>query len=131
MSFTDQLSNIFLTEEEIPDEFNLDTEVHQKDYLSNGEMKQWDGAVHEVYSPVCVRTAGGLKRKLIGSYPICSNKEAMEALDAAVAAYDKGRGEWPTMAVADRITCVEKFTREMLLQKEIVVKVLCRLSKRI
>jgi acyl-CoA reductase-like NAD-dependent aldehyde dehydrogenase len=48
----------------------------------------------------------------------------MEALDAAVKAYDNGRGEWPTMSVADRIKCVESFTQKMIEKKEIVVKLI-------
>lgn len=36
----------------------------------------------------------------------------MAALDAAVHAFDNGRGEWPTMSVADRIICVENFTKK-------------------
>ncbi len=124
MNFTEQLEKIFVTEEEIPKEFALPSEVHQKTYLSNGEMLHWNGAVHEVYSPVCVRTPEGLKRKLIGTYPVCTPVEAMAALDAAVAAYENGRGEWPTMAVADRIACVENFTRKMIEQKDIVVKLI-------
>ncbi len=87
-------------------------------------MKQWDGAVHEVYSPVCVRTAEELKRKLIGTYPVCTQAEAMNALDAAVAAHDNGRGEWPTMSVTDRIACVENFTGKMIGQKNMVVKLI-------
>ncbi|RZK15291.1 MAG: NADP-dependent glyceraldehyde-3-phosphate dehydrogenase [Pedobacter sp.] len=35
-----------------------------------------------------------------------------------------GRGQWPTMSVADRITCVENFTHKMLEQKEIVAKLI-------
>lgn len=85
MNFTEQLEKIFVTEEEIPEEYKLSSEADQRTYLSNGEMKQWDGEVHEVYSPVCIRTAEGLKRKLIGTYPVCTQAEAMQALDAAVA----------------------------------------------
>jgi glyceraldehyde-3-phosphate dehydrogenase (NADP+) len=92
--------------------------------LTNGEMKQWQGPVHEVYSPVCIQTPSGFQRKLIGTYPVCTEKEAMEALDAAVAAYNSGRGEWPTMSVANRIKCVENFTQRMLEQKETVVKLI-------
>jgi acyl-CoA reductase-like NAD-dependent aldehyde dehydrogenase len=124
MNLTEQIEKIFLTEEEIPKEFILPAEVHQRTYLSNGEMIEWGGDVHEVYSPVCVRTPEGLKRKLIGTYPVCTPTEAMAALDAAVAAYDNGRGEWPTMGVADRIDCVEHFTRKMIEQKDIVVKLI-------
>ncbi|RYY98311.1 MAG: NADP-dependent glyceraldehyde-3-phosphate dehydrogenase [Chitinophagaceae bacterium] len=87
-------------------------------------MLNWDGPVHEVYSPICVRTAAGLERTFIGSYPVCTEKEAMEALDAAVAAYDRGRGQWPTMSVAGRIACVEEFTRRMIQKKDLVVKLI-------
>src|SRR3954454_3159280 len=120
----EQLQHIFVKEENVPQTFRLPGEMHQREFLTNGEMVQWVGAVHEVYSPVCIQTEAGLKRKKIGTYPVCTEKEAMEALDAAVAAYDNGRGEWPTMSVADRIKCVENFTHEMLQQKDIVVKLI-------
>ncbi|MNL66350.1 succinic semialdehyde dehydrogenase [compost metagenome] len=87
-------------------------------------MKTWDGPFHEVYSPIAVQTANGLERKLIGSYPLCTATEASEALDAAVAAYNSGRGEWPTMGVAERIHCVEQFTGRMIEQKDIIVKLI-------
>ncbi len=124
MDFIAQLEKMFVTEEEIPQQYLIGTEIHQREYLSNGEMRKWDGEIHEVYSPVCIRTAAGLKRKLIGTYPVCSEKEAFEALDAAVAAYDNGRGQWPTMGVADRIQCIEKFIIKMIEQKDIVVKLI-------
>lgn len=124
MFLKDQLDSIFIAENEIPEEFKLPEELHQREYLSNGEMRTWNGEVHEVLSPVCIRTDKGLQRKLIGTYPLCSEKEAKEALDAAVAAYNNGRGEWPTMSVADRITCVEQFTHKIIEKKAIVVKLL-------
>lgn len=119
-----RLQSLFVTEDAIPEKYRLDAEIHQREFLSNGEMMPWNGAVHEVYSPICIQTEKGLQRKRIGTYPVCTEKEAMEALDAAVAAYDNGRGEWPTMSVADRIKCVEQFTHEMLQQKDLVVKLI-------
>ncbi|TKC56186.1 NADP-dependent glyceraldehyde-3-phosphate dehydrogenase [Pedobacter hiemivivus] len=124
MLLKDQLDAIFVEENHIPQEFKLAEEVHQREYLSNGEMRPWNGEVHEVLSPICIRTENGLKRKVIGTYPLCSEKEASEALDAAVAAYDNGRGEWPTMSVANRIHCVEQFTHKIIEKKAIVVKLL-------
>lgn len=124
MDFHSTLKSIFPTEEAIPSEFRLPSEIHQREYLSNGEMKQWSGPVHEVYSPICVQTTAGLERKLIGSYPVCTEKESQESLDAAVAAYNNGRGEWPTMGVAERIQCVEHFTGKMIEQKDIIVKLI-------
>lgn len=124
LSFEELLHEKFVTADAIPEKFALPGEIDQREYLSNGEMKQWNGTVHPVYSPICVRTPDGLQRKLIGSYPICTEAEAAEALDAAVKAYDNGRGEWPTMNVAQRIACVAKFTTKMLEQKDIVVKLI-------
>lgn len=124
MNFQDQLNSIFVEEHEIPEAFRLQQELHQRAYLSNGAMHPWDGEVHTVVSPVCIQTPGGLQRKVIGTYPLCSEKEAMEALDAAVTAYNNGRGEWPTMSVADRITHVEKFTGRIIEKKQEVVKLL-------
>ncbi len=118
------LESIFYEEKDIPAEFTLDEQVDQREFLSNGEMISWTGQVNEVFSPICVKTKDGLTRKRIGSFPVCTEKESMEALEAAVKAYDNGRGEWPTMSVADRITCVENFTQKMIAKKDIVVKLI-------
>ncbi|AWG26770.1 NADP-dependent glyceraldehyde-3-phosphate dehydrogenase [Flavobacterium kingsejongi] len=122
-SFNEALENLFVTENAIPAEFQID-EIHQKEYLSDGEMKKWDGAMHEVYSPIYLKTAEGLVSKRIGSYPLATEKEAQESLNAAVIAYNDGRGEWPTMSVAERIHHVESFTGKMIARKEIVVKLI-------
>lgn len=124
MSFQEQLDALFLTEEQIPTAFNLAAEVNQREYLSNGEMLPWTGEVHTVLSPICIKTENGLQRKVIGTYPLCDVKEATAALDAAVAAYNNGRGEWPTMSVAKRIECVEKFTHAIIEKKQEVVKLI-------
>ncbi len=118
------LKNIFYSDADIPPEFNLTEQLDQRVFLSNGKLLPWEGEVNEVFSPICVQTKDGLQRKRIGSYPVCTEKESMEALEAAVAAYDNGRGEWPTMSVAHRIACVERFTQQMLEQKDSVVKLI-------
>ncbi|MDN3670804.1 NADP-dependent glyceraldehyde-3-phosphate dehydrogenase [Echinicola jeungdonensis] len=110
--------------QEVPEEFRLTEEIHQNEYLCNGQMKPWNGDVHEVYSPICIETEEGLKRQLIGAYPICTAKEAMEALDAAEAAYGNGRGEWPTLTVGARIKCIEKFVHEMMEKRDLVAKLI-------
>lgn len=124
MDFKTILENLFVEAKDVPAEFSLPSEVHQREYLSNGEMKQWNGPVHEVFSPICIKTENGLERKLIGSYPVCTETEAQESLEAAVAAYDNGRGDWPTMTVSDRIKHVEQFTGKMIEQKDIIVKLI-------
>jgi glyceraldehyde-3-phosphate dehydrogenase (NADP+) len=124
MTFQEQLNSIFVEEDQIPEPHRLKEELNQREYLSDGEMRLWDGEVHTVYSPVCIKTANGLQRKVIGTYPLCTEKEAMESLLAAESAYNNGRGEWPTMSVADRISCVERFTRQIIEKKGEVVKLL-------
>lgn len=124
MSFQEQLDHLFPTEEQIPGAFKLEAEVNQREYLSNGQMLPWNGDVHTVLSPVCVKTAHGLQRKIIGTYPLCDEAEASAALEAAVNAYHNGRGEWPTMGVAQRIQHVEKFTHQIIEKKQEVVKLL-------
>ena len=124
MSLQETLTNIFVSETQIPEAFSLTAELHQGEYLCNGQMKPWNGERHTVLSPICIQTANGLERKVIGSYPLCTQNEANEALDAAVAAYNNGRGEWPTMSVAERIACVERFTHEIIEKKDEVVKLL-------
>ncbi|MDO9553036.1 NADP-dependent glyceraldehyde-3-phosphate dehydrogenase [Rhodonellum sp.] len=114
----------FPREAEIPENFKLKEEIHQKEFLCDGQMLPWNGKSHDVYSPVCIETEDGPKRVYIGSYPVCTEKEAFDALNAAEIAYDNGRGEWPTMSVADRIKCVEKFVHEMLAKKDLVTKLI-------
>ncbi len=118
------IADIFPEAGQIPEEFRLKQAIHQREYLVNGQMRQWDGATHEVLSPIYVREDGELKRQTIGSYPLTTAAEAMEALDAAVRAYDNGRGQWPTMPIADRIHCMENFIAKMREKKTEVVNLL-------
>lgn len=103
MNFFEQLEKIFVTEEEIAAEFKLPSEVNQRTILLNGEMIQWDGRTG-VYSPVCLSYRKRIEKKAINTYPVCTQKDAKEALDAAVTAYNDGRGKGSTMSVSDRIT---------------------------
>ncbi len=109
---------------EIPEEFRLKAPLNQQKYLINGEMRQWTGAVSEVRSPVCLQTEGGLQPVVVGSYPVCGVEQALEALDAALKAYDHGRGEWVTMGVAKRIVCIQNFIAEMFKHKTEIVNLL-------
>ncbi len=124
MTFQEQLDHLIIDTKAIPEGYALTELIHQKTYLSDGELVTWDGPMHDVFSPICMNTPEGPQRIKIGSYPICTQKEANIALEAACKAYNDGRGEWPTMSVAQRIHCVEHFITKMLAQKEIVVKLI-------
>jgi len=122
-SVQSNFNNLFKSENEIPEEYKVPI-IHQREYLLNGELVQWNGDVTEIYSPVCIPTKNGLERKLLGSIPNIGPKEALDVLDACVKAYDNGLGEWPTMSVEDRIKCMQKFVYLMIKERDLVIKLL-------
>ena len=125
MSLNNQVSfsDLFKSENEIPEEYKV-PEIHQREYLLNGELIEWKGDVTDIYSPVCIKTENGLERKKLGSIPNISPKEAMEVLEASVKAYDNGLGEWPTMSVEGRIKCMQKFVYLMIKERDLIIKLL-------
>lgn len=120
----EKINAIFPTEHDVPTEFRLGSEIHQKELLIDGKMHAWNGDSQQVYSPIYTYKEGKLEPKLLGSFPVAGEKEALMALDAAVKAFDNGRGEWPTMSIAERIACMENFTKLMIQKKAEVVNLL-------
>ena len=118
------VTNIFPEASSIPEAYQLDTYIEQREYLMDGELVSWAGELAPVLSPVFVKEASGYKQKIIGSTPLLNAAEAMKALDAAVKAHDLGKGEWPMMSVADRISHVETFLAKMREKRAEVVKLL-------
>ncbi len=107
------MSSIFKPEDQIPEPYRIE-EINQDVYLLNGECVKWNGPVTKIYSPVCIPGPTGLTRKVVGSIPDTSAKESIEALNAAVTAYNNGLGEWPSMGIEGRIECMQKFVFLML-----------------
>jgi glyceraldehyde-3-phosphate dehydrogenase (NADP+) len=118
------LTNIFPEESSIPEQFRIQEQIEQREYLINGEMKKWEGSLNPVLSPVFVKEGDSYRQKTIGSTPLLTSKESLEALDAAVKAYDLGHGQWPTLSVTTRIEHVEKFLGDMKKKRSEVVKLL-------
>lgn len=116
--------NVFPLENSIPDQFKISQAIEQREYLIEGELKTWSGNLNPVASPVFVKESNGLKQKILGSTPLLTSKESLEALDAAAKAYDMGQGKWPTMSVTERIDHVEKFLVAMRKKRDEVVKLL-------
>ncbi|HEX8038757.1 MAG TPA: aldehyde dehydrogenase family protein, partial [Chryseosolibacter sp.] len=119
-----QLACVFPEENAIPDQLKIPQPIEQREYLINGELKTWTGNLNPVLSPVCIRQGKELKQQVIGQTPLLTTKESLEALDAAVKAYDLGHGHWPTMSVVERIEHVETFLRAMRGKRDEVVKLL-------
>ncbi len=107
---------------EIPNKYKITELKHQKTYLVSGELKEWKGEFTDVYSTISSTKA--YKPTLLGNVPNLTENEAIEALNSAYRAYDKGQGLWPTMRVADRISCMEEFAEQMKTKRDEVVKLL-------
>ncbi|MGV2287943.1 NADP-dependent glyceraldehyde-3-phosphate dehydrogenase [Trinickia sp. YCB016] len=127
----DDLKQLFPEAGHVPEAAGMPAPIHQRVSLVDGEIKSWDGQCKTVLSPVCVRAASGeVEQVEIGSYPVMGETESDAALDAAVRAYDHGRGEWPTMTVAQRIACMQDFIRQMVARrKEIVNLIMWEIGK--
>lgn len=117
---------LFSRAEDIPEALRIQEQLHQTRILVNGELREWKGDFHKVYSPILIvnEDSGATEKIQIGSYPIATTKESQEALDAAVHAYDGGRGEWPAMHINQRIQHLNQFVAEMKLQRQQIVKLI-------
>ena len=118
------LPDFFPTEESIPPASRLSDFIEQREYLINGELRTWPGDLNPVMSPIFIKKGEGHEQKIIGTTPLLTSREALHALDAAVAAYDLGHGIWPLMTVTERIEHVERFLLKMREQRAIVVNLL-------
>lgn len=109
---------------DIPQAWQFGEPQEQREYLIDGRFEQWEGPLAPVVSPLCLATEQGDQHAELGSTPRLDAEAALQALDAAVRAYDKGRGVWPMMRVAERIHHVEGFLARMREQRAEVVKLL-------
>lgn len=125
MDTKENLNAFYPVEENIPQAFRLISPIHQRSMLINGELQLWNGETREIRSPILAKTAsGGFESVVLGSVPVAGKAEAESALAAAVSAYDEGRGRWPTFSVAERIACVEEFTRQIQKRREEIVNLI-------
>jgi len=87
----------------------------------NGVKKAYAGEITAITSPILGPEGS---RSEIGTEAHMTAAEAMEAVDAAYAAYGRGQGEWPTMALGDRIAAVEKYLLELLKVRDEIIATL-------
>lgn len=121
---SERLTAVFPDENSIPEAYRIRKPIEQREYLINGELKTWPGNLNPVVSPVFIKEGPEHKQKLIGYTPLLTSKESLEALDAAVNAYDLGQGFWPRLSVTSRIEHVKKFLYSMRAKRAEVVKLL-------
>lgn len=125
-NYKEKLSALFPAMDEIPEGIKIQELVHQKTILINGALRDWTGPSHSVFSPILINdtASGAIKKIEIGSYPIATATEAQEALDAAVSAYNGGRGEWPAMHISKRIHHLNLFVAAMKVHKQDIVRLI-------
>lgn len=122
MKTDEKIRSLFPEASAIPAEYMLDAPIEQHFYLVDGELRHWGGPRREVLSPIYVKTSSGLAPESLGTYPLLTEKEALEALEAACRAYDNGRGLWPTLSVGERIAHIENFAYRMTERKSEIVR---------
>jgi len=112
------------TNNEIPKEYKIQPYICDQ-YLVNGKLKTWEGNTSKVYSVIQTKNKDGiLGPTLLGSIPDMETEKALEALEAAKVAYNRGQGLWPTMKVGERLKCMETFVEKMKKHREEIVKLL-------
>jgi glyceraldehyde-3-phosphate dehydrogenase (NADP+) len=76
-----------------------------------GKKREWTGEVTEVTSPIIDKSTGN--RAVIGRVAALTEDCAVQAVEAATAAWDKGQGEWPQKSLASRIAAIKHY-KELL-----------------
>jgi glyceraldehyde-3-phosphate dehydrogenase (NADP+) len=92
----------------------------------NGKIVSSGFATKTIFSPCSFRSDKDdtLIFPEIGTTPQLSHDQFMQAVDAASKAWAKGRGEWPSARMEDRISAIASFRDKMIQQREIICRLL-------
>ncbi len=111
------------TRQEIPTEAQI-PEIRGR-ILIDGKIIDQGFARRPVHSPCAIRKADGtLEFPVIGETPDCNAQQFMDAVDATVRAWDKGRGEWPTARMEERIAAVARLRQLIAEKRDLLAKLL-------
>ena len=93
-----------------------------------GKQSAHEGTVVDVTSPIFDVDTG--ERVVIGRLPAMADADALKAVHAAAAAWDKGQGEWPQMPLSKRIDAIERLVEELKQRRsEIVNQLVWEIAK--
>lgn len=109
---------------DIPAELALSGPLTCREYLLDGELRTWTGAMQEIHAPIFVEGPAGPQRQLLGSCPVHDAATGQEALHAACTAWDQGLGAWPNLPAAARMACVEDFCLRMRAKRADIVRLM-------
>lgn len=96
-------------------------QVKGNQYLLNGEIREFTKST----DPVCsvITTQDGQQVNLT-TFGRCDKEIALEALDVAHRAFDKGRGQWPRMSMEERAKRMSAFLEDFKKIKDQLVELL-------
>jgi len=110
--------------QDLPGELGLARPLDCRRFLIDGELRQWRGPMQEVRAPFFIQGADGPEQPLVGHCPAHDATTGMQALDAAVAAWDGGLGVWPCLPPHERAACVAEFARRMAEKQTEIVRLM-------
>lgn len=87
-----------------------------------GEVKAWTGKINDCVSPIIDLKTG--EKTKIGRLAALTEKESVEAVEAAAKAWDKGCGAWPQTSLQGRIDAIESFVKTLAAKREEIIDVL-------
>jgi hypothetical protein len=87
-----------------------------------GKEVPYKGKVTTVSSPVF--DLDTQTRMTIGTLPDMQPEEAIEAVESAAAAWDRGQGVWPRMSLGERIAAIERLVEALRERRDELVAVL-------
>ena len=106
-------------------QFEAPSPISWKQYLIGGQMHTWEGEMEQVYSPLGpINSEGKTQRQYLGEAPTLDEAAGLKALEVAKAAYNNGRGFWPTATSSERIAAMQKFLEIMKTKREEVSSLL-------
>jgi len=88
----------------------------------DGKVTPWEGKITECFSPI-VDPKTSQKTK-IGQLAALTEKESVEAVEAAAKAWNNGTGEWPQMSLAGRIAVIEKYVETLASKRQEIIDIL-------
>ena len=88
----------------------------------DGKVLPWEGDVQEVFAPIYEPDSE--KKVLIGYQARMAEEHSLAALDAAVKAWNSGRGKWAQTAPAERIATIEALVAELKPKRDEIINVL-------
>src|SRR4051812_34704107 len=112
-------ADIFPKQSEIPQ--SVEVPKIKGRILIGGKILTSGFATKVIHSPCSFRSDSdnSLVFPEIGETPQVSTQIFMQAVDAAASAWAKGRGEWPSARMEERITAVTNLRDKMILKREL------------